>query len=369
MLGQRPDNGRVSDIPEHIMATKAYAAKSATDTLAPFSIERRAVGAKDIKIDILYCGVCHSDLHTVRSEWPGTLYPCVPGHEIVGRVTEVGGAVTKAKPGDLVGVGCMVDSCRTCISCDDGQEQYCECGFTATYNGNVFGGSENTFGGYSENIVVDEHFVLKVGHKEEDLAAVAPLLCAGITTWSPLRHWKVGPGQKVGVVGLGGLGHMGVKLAVALGAHVVVFTTSPGKVEDAKKLGAHDVVISRDPEAMAAHAGSFDFILNTVAASHDLDAFLVLLKRDATMTLVGVPSTPHPSPNIANLVFRRRSLAGSLIGSIAETQEMLDFCAEHGITSEIEMIRMQDIEPAFQRMLKSDVKYRFVIDMRTLEAA
>jgi uncharacterized zinc-type alcohol dehydrogenase-like protein len=263
----------------------------------------------------------------------------------------------------------MVGSCRSCFSCDDGLEQYCEHGFIGTYNGNAFGGSENTYGGYSTDIVVDEHFVLKVNHKEEDLAAVAPLLCAGITTWSPLKHWKVGPGQKVGVVGLGGLGHMGVKLAAALGAEVTVFTTSPDKVADAKKLGAHNVVVSKDADAMAAQAGTFHFILNTVAAPHSLDPFINALRRDGTMCLVGAPSTPHPSPNVFGLIFKRRQIAGSLIGGIAETQEMLDFCAEKGITSDIEMIAMQDIEAAYARMIKSDVKYRFVIDMKTLKEA
>lgn len=351
------------------MPTRAYAAQNAQSPLAPFDIERRAAGGKDVAIEILYCGVCHSDLHTVRGEWPGIHFPSVPGHEIIGRVTKTGPEVTKFKAGDLVGVGCMVQSCRSCFSCDDGLEQYCEHGFTGTYNGNAFGGPENTYGGYSTDIVVDEHFVLKVSHNEADLAAVAPLLCAGITTWSPLRHWKVGPGHKVGIVGLGGLGHMGVKLAAALGAEVTVFTTSPSKIEDARKLGAHNVVVSRDPDQMAAVANSFDFILNTVAAPHELDPFLVALKRDGTMTVVGAPSSPHPSPNVFNLIFRRKKLAGSLIGGIAETQEMLDFCAEHGITSEIEMIAMQDIEAAYARMLKSDVKYRFVIDMATLKAA
>jgi alcohol dehydrogenase (NADP+) len=351
------------------MQTKAYAAQSATIPLAPFTIDRRAAGPKDVVIDILYCGVCHSDLHTARSEWPGTRYPCVPGHEIVGRVTAVGGEVAKCAVGDIVAVGCMVDSCRSCDTCQDGLEQYCEHGFVATYNGHVFGQGENTYGGYSASIVVDEHFVLTVGHDEKDLAAVAPLLCAGITTWSPLRQWNVGPGKKVGIVGIGGLGHMGIKLAHALGAHVVAFTTSASKIGDAKTLGADEVVISKDPQAMAAHAHSFDFILNTVAAPHDLDAYVALLKRDGTMTLVGVPPTPHPSPSVANLIFGRRRIAGSLIGGIAETQEMLDFCAEHGITADIEMIRMDEIEQAYERMLKSDVKYRFVIDMATLKQA
>lgn len=351
------------------MQTKAYAVRSASTPLTPYTLERRKPGTRDVAIDILYCGVCHSDLHTARGEWPGVHYPSVPGHEIVGRVTAVGADVKKVKVGDLVGVGCMVDSCGTCASCNDGLEQYCEHeqGFTATYNGPINGGGENTFGGYSTAIVVTEHFVLRIGHGEQDLAGVAPLLCAGITTWSPLRHWKVGPGQKVGVVGIGGLGHMGIKLAHALGAHVVAFTTSPSKRDDALALGADDVVITKNDAEMATHARSFDFILNTVAAPHNLDAFLSLLKRDGTLTLVGVPAEPHPSPSVGNLIFGRRQLAGSLIGGIAETQEMLDFCAEHGIVADIEMIRMQDINEAYERMLKSDVKYRFVIDMATLQ--
>ncbi|MCP5411078.1 MAG: NAD(P)-dependent alcohol dehydrogenase [Alphaproteobacteria bacterium] len=350
------------------MQTKAYAAKGPTTPLGPHTIERREPGPKDVAIEILYCGVCHSDLHTARSEWPGTKYPCVPGHEIVGRVTAVGGQVDRFKAGDLVGVGCMVDSCRTCASCEEGLEQYCDgpVGFTGTYNGPL-GAPENTHGGYSAAITVDEHFVLKITHAEKDLAAAAPLLCAGITTWSPLRHWGAGPGKKVGIVGIGGLGHMGVKLAHALGAHTVAFTTSPAKVADAKALGADEVVVSKDAEQMAKHAGSFDLIVNTVAAPHDLDAFTALLKRDGTMTLVGAPSTPHPSPAVFNLVFKRRAIAGSLIGGIPETQEMLDFCAKHGITSDVEMIAMQDIEKAYERMLKSDVKYRFVIDMESLK--
>jgi alcohol dehydrogenase (NADP+) len=351
------------------MSTKAYAAPSAASPLAPFLIERRAPGVKDVAIDILFCGVCHSDLHTVRGEWSGVLYPCVPGHEIIGRVTRVGSEVRKVKTGDVVGVGCMVDSCHHCPSCAEGLEQYCQNGFTATYNGNAFGGDENTFGGYSADVVVDEHFVLKINHHEGDLAAAAPLLCAGITTWSPLRHWEVGPGQKVGVVGLGGLGHMAVKLAAALGAEVTVFTTSPGKAGDAKRLGAHHIVVSRDADAMAKQASTFDFIVNTVSAKHDLDPFVAALKRDGTMTMVGVPADPHPSPSVGNLIFGRRSIAGSLIGGIAETQEMLDFCAEKGITSEIELIPIQDIEKAYARMLKSDVKYRFVIDMQSLKDA
>ncbi|MBU2750668.1 MULTISPECIES: NAD(P)-dependent alcohol dehydrogenase [Acidithiobacillus] len=345
--------------------TKAYAAQSSTSPLAPHEIERRQPGPDDVKIEILYCGVCHSDLHTARNEWKNTIYPSVPGHEIVGRVVAVGDQVKNFKVGDFAGVGCMVDSCGHCSSCDEGEEQYCENGFTGTYNGPVFGG-ENTFGGYSQSVVVKESFVLKVRHDEKNLASVAPLLCAGITTYSPLRHWQVGPGKKVGIVGLGGLGHMGVKLAHAMGAHVVLFTTSPGKIEDGKRLGADAVCISTDPKQMAEQANSFDFILNTVAASHNLDAFLSLLKRDGTMTLVGVPAEPHPSPEVFNLIFKRRQLAGSLIGGIRETQEMLDFCAEHGIGSDIEIIPMDYINTAYERMLKSDVKYRFVIDMATL---
>ena len=344
-----------------------YAAANAESPLAPFRFERCTPGPQDVQIEIHYCGVCHSDLHTARNEWNNTLYPSVPGHEIVGRVSAVGDQVQSFKVGDVAGVGCMVDSCQSCASCAEGLEQYCENGFTGTYNGPVAGG-ENTFGGYSSKIVVNEKFVLRVSHTDK-LAAVAPLLCAGITTYSPLRQWKVGPGQKVGVVGLGGLGHMAVKIANAMGAKVVLFTTSPDKKQDALRLGASEVVISRNQDEMDAHRDSFDFILNTVAAPHNLDAFLTLLKRDATMTLVGAPATPHPAPDVFGLVFRRRRLAGSLIGGIAETQEMLDFCAEHGIVSDVEMIAMDQINQAYERMLKSDVKYRFVIDMSTLRSA
>jgi uncharacterized zinc-type alcohol dehydrogenase-like protein len=279
-----------------MLEASGYAVHSPTDSFAPFSFERRDPQPNDVAIAILYCGVCHSDLHTARGEWAGTRYPCVPGHEIVGRVTAVGDAVTRFAPGELVGVGCMVDSCQRCDACREGLEQYCENGFTGTYNGPAQGTGENTFGGYSDRIVVREEFVIHVRHREEDLAGVAPLLCAGITTWSPLRHWGVGPGKKVGVVGIGGLGHMGIKLARALGAHVVAFTTSPGKVGDAKALGAHEAVISREVEQMGTHAGSFDFILNTVAAPHNLDPFVTLLKRDGAMVLVGAPPEPHPSP-------------------------------------------------------------------------
>jgi uncharacterized zinc-type alcohol dehydrogenase-like protein len=346
----------------------AYAAESSGAPLAPFHLERRDTGPHDVRIEILYCGVCHSDLHTARNEWRNTIYPNVPGHEIVGRVVEVGADVSKFKVGQMAGVGCMVDSCRTCPSCEEGLEQYCEGtdGFIGTYNGPDKQSGGVTYGGYSTSIVVDEAYTLRIPGNLE-LAAVAPLLCAGITTYSPMRHWNVQPGQKVGIVGLGGLGHMGVKLAAAFGAHVVLFTTSQGKVADAKRLGAHEVVISKDAAQMAQHANSFDFILNTVSANHDLDAFVNLLKRDGTMTMVGVPEHPHPSPSIGNFIFKRRTLAGSLIGGIAETQEMLDFCGEHGITSDIEMIRMDEINTAYDRMLASDVKYRFVIDMSSLK--
>ncbi|MBW3629819.1 MAG: NAD(P)-dependent alcohol dehydrogenase [Gemmatimonadetes bacterium] len=349
------------------MVVKAYGAYAADKPLEEIDIERRRPGPGDVRIQIAYCGVCHSDLHTVRSEWSGTLYPCVPGHEIVGSVTAVGGAVGKFKVGDVVGVGCMVDSCQDCPACSDGLEQYCENGFIGTYNAPTADSPGHTLGGYSRQIVVDEKFVLRISHPVEQLAAVAPLLCAGITTYSPLRHWKVGPGTKVGIVGIGGLGHMGVKLAHAMGAHTVAFTTSESKREDARALGADEVIVSRSAEEMNAHANSFDFILNTVAASHDLDAYTTLLKRDGTMALVGVPEHPHPSPNVAPLIFKRRAIAGSLIGGIAETQEMLDFCAERGIVSDIEMIRIQQIDEAYERMLKSDVKYRFVIDNASLE--
>jgi len=348
------------------MTTKAYGAHAADKPLQSLDIERRAPGPQDVQIEIAYCGVCHSDLHTVRSEWGGTLYPCVPGHEIVGHVSAVGGEVTGFKVGDTVGVGCLVGSCQHCAACNEGLEQYCENGFVGTYNGPTADAPGHTLGGYSQRIVVDKKFVLKIRHPEAQLAAVAPLLCAGITTYSPLRHWKVGPGSKVGVVGIGGLGHMGVKLAHAMGAHVVAFTTSDSKRQAALDLGANEVVVSRNADEMKAHANSFDFILNTVAASHSLDAFTGLLKRDGTMVLVGVPEHPHPSPSVANLIFKRRAIAGSLIGGIAETQEMLDFCADKGIVSDIEMIPMQKIDEAYDRMVKGDVKYRFVIDNATL---
>ena len=344
--------------------TKAYAAHDATSPLVPHTIERRVPGPNDVEIDIRYCGVCHSDLHQARNEWQGTTYPCVPGHEIVGLVTRVGSDVRGFQPGDRAAVGCMVDSCRTCANCQDGEEQYCDQGPIWTYNSPDKHSGGMTYGGYSQRVVVDQDFVLRLP-ANLDLAASAPLLCAGITTWSPLRHWGVGPGQKVGIVGLGGLGHMGLKFAAALGAEVVLFTTSPGKAEDARRQGASEVVVTRDPAAMNAHRNSFDFILDTVSAPHDLNAFLGQLRRDGTLTLVGVP--PEPAPVAAtSLIFGRHQLAGSLIGGIRETQEMLDFCGEHDITSDIELIPMAAINEAYERMLKSDVKYRFVIDMATL---
>ncbi|HEY0975482.1 MAG TPA: NAD(P)-dependent alcohol dehydrogenase [Solimonas sp.] len=348
------------------LTAAAYAAASASTPLAPWNLQRRTPGPRDVDIEITHCGVCHSDLHTARGEWGGTQYPCVPGHEIIGRVTAVGADVTRFKVGQTVGVGCMVDACRQCASCQEGLEQYCERGFTGTYNApdKVSGGI--TYGGYSTRIVVDQDFVLRIPDNL-DPAAAAPLLCAGITTYSPLRHWKVGPGMKVGVVGLGGLGHMAVKLASAMGAEVTMFTTSPGKGEDAKRLGATEVVVSKDKAQMKAQANRYDLILNTVAASHDLDAYLRLLKRDGTLVLVGVPEHPHPSPAIANLIFKRRSIGGSLIGGIAETQEMLDFCGKHGIVSDIETIPMQQINEAYDRMQRSDVRYRFVIDMASIK--
>ena len=348
------------------MTVQACGAYAADEPLERMAIERRAPGPRDVQIEIAFCGVCHSDLHTVRSEWGGTVYPCVPGHEIVGHVSAVGEAVERFAVGDAVGVGCLVGSCRSCASCAEGLEQYCEVAFVATYNSPTADPPGHTLGGYSQRIVVDESFVLRIRHPEEQLAAAAPLLCAGITTYSPLRHWRAGPGKKVGVVGIGGLGHMGVKLAHAMGAHTVAFTTSESKRQDALDLGADEVVVSRDGAQMAAHAGSFDFILNTVAASHELDAFTSLLKRDGTMCLVGVPEHAHPSPNVGVLIFGRRSIAGSLIGGLPETQEMLDFCAERGIVADIEMIRADEIDSAYDRMQKSDVKYRFVIDSATL---
>jgi uncharacterized zinc-type alcohol dehydrogenase-like protein len=344
---------------------KAYAAQDSASPLGPFSVQRREPGPRDVEMKILFCGICHTDLHIARNEWGGTTYPCVPGHEIVGRVTRVGKSVKKFKVGDAVAVGCMVDSCRKCESCKAGEEQLCENTPTFTYNSPDKKGEGMTYGGYSESVVVDQDFVLSVP-KKLDLAAAAPLLCAGITTYSPLRHHSVGKGQKVGIVGLGGLGHMGVKLAKAFGAKVTVFTTSPGKAKDAKRLGASDVVISTNPDEMKKQANSFHFILDTVAAKHDINAYLELLRRDGTLTQVGVPAVPL-DVNVFNLIIKRRAFTGSLIGGIAETQEMLNFCGKHGITSDIELIPIQKINEAYERLLKNDVKYRFVIDMASLK--
>jgi alcohol dehydrogenase (NADP+) len=347
---------------------RAFAARSPKSGMTLFTLSRRAPRPQDVQIDILFCGVCHSDLHTVRNEWEAvmpTVYPCVPGHEIVGRVVKVGSQVKKFKEGDIAAVGCMVDSCRECASCLAGEEQYCENHMTLTYNSEdkILGGV--TYGGYSDSIVVDESYVLRVPNKL-DSAGAAPLLCAGITTYSPLRHWKVGKGQKVGIVGLGGLGHMGLKFAHAFGARVVLFTTSPNKSADALRLGADEVVISKNEAEMQKHAGSFNFILDAVSADHDINAYINLLKRDGTLTLVGAPEKPMPVAAFS-LLMGRRSLAGSAIGGIRETQEMLDFCAEHGITSDIERIPIQQLDSAYERLLKGDVKYRFVIDMASLK--
>jgi alcohol dehydrogenase (NADP+) len=342
-----------------------YAGTSPTSRLAPLHFERREPTATDVAIEILYCGVCHSDLHTVRNEWGGAVYPCVPGHEIVGRVTQVGVGVTHFKIGDLAAVGCMVDSCHDCAACQEDLEQFCEKGAIFTYNSPDKHTHGVTYGGYSDSIVVDESFTLKVPGNL-DLAATAPLLCAGITTYSPIKRWGIKPGDKVGVVGLGGLGHMALKFAHAFGAKVVLFTTSPGKTEDAKRLGADEVIISKNIEEMNAHAGTFDFIIDAVSADHDINIYLNLLKRDGTLTLVGAPEKPLPVSSFG-LIFGRKILTGSLIGGIAETQEMLDFCGKHNIVSEIEMINIQNINEAYERLLKSDVKYRFVIDMQSLK--
>jgi uncharacterized zinc-type alcohol dehydrogenase-like protein len=343
---------------------RAYATNGPAEALGPISIQRRAVGPRDVRLDILYCGVCHSDLHNARNEWKGTIYPCVPGHEIVGRVTAVGDEVTRFAVGQMAAVGCMVDSCRTCPNCREGLEQYCDNNLVLTYNSPEVQTGGTTYGGYSDSIVVTEDFVLRVP-EGLDPAAAAPLLCAGITTWSPLRHWKVGPGQTVGIVGLGGLGHMAVKFAHALGARVVLFTTSAGKVADGKRLGADEVVVTTNPDALTTRARTFDFILDTVSARHDINAYLNLLKRDGTLTLVGAPEDPLPVAAF-NLIMGRHNFAGSGIGGIKETQEMLDFCAAHKIAADIEMIDIQQINVAFERLLKSDVKYRFVIDMASL---
>ena len=347
---------------------KAFAAQNSISGMAPLTIQRREPRAQDVQIEILYCGVCHSDLHQVRNDWKDmlpTVYPCVPGHEIVGRVVRAGSAVRKFKEGDLAAVGCMVDSCRVCANCRAGNEQFCDMMPTFTYNGEDKQLGGITYGGYSSSIVVDEAFVLRVSDKV-DLAATAPLLCAGITTYSPLRHWGVKKGQKVGIVGLGGLGHMGVKFANAFGAHVVLFTTSPGKSHDAQRLGAHEVVVSKNADEMLKHAGSFDFILDTVSGDHNINSYLDLLKLDGTLTLVGAPANPVPII-VGSLLFRRRHFAGSIIGGISQTQEMLDFCADNGIACDIEKIRIDQINEAYERLLRSDVKYRFVIDMASLK--
>ena len=343
--------------------TSAYAAFDSKKPLGPFNFERRDPGPRDVQIEILFCGVCHSDIHQVRDEWGASIYPMVPGHEIVGRVTKAGSSVKKLKEGDLAGVGCMVDSCRECPNCRAGEEQYCDVGSVLTYNSRYKDGTP-TYGGYATNIVVDEAFALRISPRL-DLAATAPLLCAGITTYSPLRHWKVGKGSRVGVVGLGGLGHMALKFADAFGAHVTQFTTSPGKEADAMRLGADEVVLTRDPQAVEKLANSFDFIIDTVSARHDINLYLTLLRRDGALTLVGLPEKPM-SVGAFPLVGKRRSLAGSAIGGIRETQEMLDFCAERKIVSDIELIPIQQINTAYERMLKNDVKYRFVIDIASL---
>lgn len=345
---------------------RAYAAASKTSGVAPFSIERRQPRADDVVIEIDYCGICHTDIHFVHNDWGNTIYPVVPGHEIIGRVTTVGDAVKDFKPGDRVGVGCLVDSCRSCDSCADGLEQYCEQGLTVTYNGTDRHDGTPTYGGYSERIVVSDRFVLRIPD-ELDPAAAAPLLCAGITTYSPLKHFGVGPGHRVGVVGMGGLGHMGVKFARALGAEVTLFTRSASKVAEAKEHGAHEVVISTDPAQMSAAAASFDFILDTVPVAHDLNPYLAALKRDGTLIMVGMPEPIDPPVDGGALIFGRRKLAGSLIGGLPETQEMLDFCAEHGILCDIEMLDIHNINQAYQRMQRGDVRYRFVIDMATLK--
>jgi alcohol dehydrogenase (NADP+) len=347
-----------------MIQSRGYAAQEAGARLAPFKFERRDPRPHDVVIEIQYCGVCHSDIHQVRNEWNEAVYPMVPGHEIVGRVLEIGPAVKKFKVGDTAGVGVLVDSCRTCASCKAGEEQYCETGAVPTYNGRDRQTGDITFGGYSNNIVADEHFVFRIP-PNLDPAAVTPLLCAGITTYSPLRHWKVGQRQKVGVVGLGGLGHMGLKFAHSLGAHVVQFTTSSSKKDDALRLGANEVVLSKDRNAMKSQAASFDFILDTVSAPHDVDMFLSLLNRDGTMVLVGLPDRPL-TVQPALLSGKRVSLTGSSIGGVRETQEMLDYCGEKGIVSDVEVIPIQKIDHAFERVLKSDVKYRFVIDMASL---
>lgn len=349
-----------------MLQTKGYATRAADAKLEPFEFERREVGANDVLIEIEYCGVCHSDIHQARGEWGNSTFPMVPGHEIVGRVAQVGADVTKFKEGDYAGVGCFVDSCGTCENCRQDVEQFCQVHCALTYNSTEMDEKTPTYGGYSSQIVVKEDYALKIS-KTENLAGVAPLLCAGITTYSPLKKFKVGKGQKVGIVGLGGLGHMGVKLAASMGADVTVFSTSPSKEEDAKKLGAHNFVVSKDEEKMQSLAGQFDFILDCVSAPHDLNTYLNLLRLNGAMVLVGVPEKPAEiSP--FSIIGNNRTLAGSMIGGIKETQEMLDYCAENGITSDIEVIQIQDIENAYERTVKGDVRYRFVIDMQTLDS-
>ena len=348
-----------------MLPTNAYAAQSATTPLAPFKIDRRTPNAHDVQIEILYCGVCHSDIHQARNEWGGSTFPMVPGHEIVGRVTSVGNKVTKFKAGDLAGVGCFVDSCRECENCKQGVEQYCDGGMTGTYNGKERGTGAPTYGGYSTQIVVDENYVLSISDKLP-LAGVAPLLCAGITTYSPLKYVGVSKGHKVAVLGLGGLGHMAVKFAVAFGAEVTMLSSSPSKKADAEKLGAHHFALTSDADTMKSLANTFDFILNTVSAQHDYSMYLNLLRNNGTMIVVGVPPTPATVPAI-QLIMKRKSIIGSLIGGIKETQEMLDYCAEHNIVSEVEVINADQINEAYERMLKGDVRYRFVIDTASLK--
>lgn len=349
-----------------MLPTRGYATKGPTSVLEPFKFERREPGPHDVLIEILYCGICHSDIHQARDEWGGAIYPMVPGHEIVGRVTRVGAQVKRFKVGDLAGVGCFVDSCRVCDSCKAGLEQYCEGHIVWTYNGTEKDEKTPTYGGYSSQIVVDEKYTLKISPKLP-LANVAPLLCAGITTYSPLRHFKVGPGQRVGVVGLGGLGHMAVKLAASMGAQVTVFSTSKTKERDARRLGAHDFVVSIDPKNFEALANRFDFILDAVSAHHDLNAYLNLLRRDGVLALVGAPAKPIEVQAFP-LLLKRRTLAGSVIGGIRETQEMLDYCADKNITSDVEVIPIQQVEAAWDRTIKGDVRYRFVIDMASLKS-
>lgn len=349
------------------MNIRAYGTYAADKPLEPMTIERRTPGPLDVEIDILFCGICHSDLHQSRGEWAGTRWPCVPGHEIVGRVASVGSAVTRHRAGDLVGVGCLTDSCMHCEECTDDQENYCD-HVTYTYNSPIQDPPGHTLGGYSQKIIIKEHFVLKVSHPEKDLAAVAPLLCAGITLYQPLRHWNAGPGKKVGIVGIGGLGHVGLKIARALGAEVVALTTSESKREDAIRLGANEVIVTKDRTQMEKHAKTFDLIVNTVAVPHDLDSYIGLLRRDGTMVMVGAPAERHPAMDVGNLIGKRRSLAGSGNGGIRETQEMLDFCAQHGIVSDIELIAIDEVNAAYERVAKNDVKYRFVIRNETLSA-